>query len=93
MSTALERYRRLEDDLVFLRWVNRGLESPAEDDLLDEMEEVWWQLDDQERAAVEASPPRSLIRGPALGGRHRRLVDSDVDANPTAPPRWTEEAV
>lgn len=92
MTEALDRYRRLEDDLVFVRWVNQGLESDKEDAILDEMDEVWWDLDDQERALIEATPPRSLIRGPSAGGYHRRLVDSDLETNPAAPPRKTEEA-
>ena len=92
MTTALDRYRRLEDDLVFVRWVNRGLESQQEDDLLDEMEQVWWEMGEDERALVEAAPPRSLVRGPSAGGHHRRLVDSDIEADPAAPPRTKEEA-
>lgn len=92
MTEALKRYRQLEDDLVFVRWVNRGLESEEEDKLLDEMEQAWWELDDQERALIEAAPPRSLIRESSVGGYHRRLVDSDVIVNPATPPRMTEEA-
>ena len=92
MTESLKRYRRLEDDLVFVRWVNRGFESEEEDVLLDEMEQTWWELNDQERELIEAAPPRSLIRESSVGGYHRRLVDSDVDANTAAPPRTTEEA-
>jgi hypothetical protein len=91
MSNALSQYRELEDQLVYVRWLNRGAESDEEDRLLDEMEEVWWQLEEHERETLQAEAPRSLIRDAAMHST-RRIVDSDKDANPDAPPRRLEEA-
>lgn len=92
MTEALVRYRELENELVFVRWVNRGMESEAEDHLLDKMEQAWWELDAEERRLLQSEPPRSPIREGSVARPPRRLVDSDKELDPAAPPRRTEEA-
>ncbi|MGM0579015.1 MAG: hypothetical protein ACQEXJ_25065 [Myxococcota bacterium] len=91
MSRSLDRYRELEDELVYIRWLHQGLESDEEDELLDEMDAVWRDLTAQERALVDAEPPRSLVRSPGAPGT-ARLVDTDKLADPAAPPRRRAKA-
>ena len=92
MTEALARYRELEEELVLVRWVNRGMESEAEDRLLDTMEDVWWQLGAQERHQLQSEPSRSLIWDTTAARPPRRMVDSDKERDPEAPTRRTEEA-
>ena len=49
MSDALSRYRSLERKLIHTRWMNLGYESAEEDVLLEDMDEVWCQLSEEER--------------------------------------------
>lgn len=48
MSYALIRYRILEAELAVCR-SKYGTGSDKEDSLLDEMDDLWWELDDDER--------------------------------------------
>jgi hypothetical protein len=90
MSEALAKYRGLEEELVRVRWIHRGLESAEEDDILEKMDGVWSQLTAGERAAVSAEPGRSLLRE----GRPttRSIVDEDVWVYQELPPRRKEVA-
>ena len=58
MTKELARYRQLERRLWMARWINEGWESPGEDATLDEMEETWLQLSDQEQDLLRREPPR-----------------------------------
>jgi hypothetical protein len=90
MSEALARYRRLEDELVRIRWIHRGLESTEEDDTLEKMDAAWLQLSAGEQAEVSAEPVRSLLlKSPLLT---RTVVDEDVWAYRELPPRKKEVA-
>ena len=40
------------------RWMNEGRESPEEDATLDEMEETWLHLSDEEQDVLRQEPPR-----------------------------------
>ena len=67
MSEAFEKYRRLQDKLIWIRRQYLGHESDEEDTLLEEMDGVWWSLTGDERAAVSAdqrgaSPMRRRVR-------------------------------
>jgi hypothetical protein len=90
MSEALAGYRRLEEELVRLRWIHRGLESPEEDDILEKMDGVWSRLSAEEQAQVNAEPVRSLLREghPTT----RTMVDEDVWIYQELPPRKKEVA-
>ena len=92
MSAPLDHYRKLEERLRYLRWLSQGLESVQEDTLLEEMDDVWWELSEEERAIAEAERPRSLIRDGLGNAPRRQLVDTDVKVSPSAAPRTTEEA-
>jgi hypothetical protein len=62
MSDALGPYRVLEERLIQVRWLNMGFESAEEDALLEEMDELWWNLTDEEKDMIHREPSRSLIR-------------------------------
>jgi len=89
-SEALERYRALESQLVRVRWIHGGLESPEEDDILDEMDGAWSKLTNEERVQINAEPSRSLLRAGAPATRLMR--DADVWTYPELPPRRKEAA-
>jgi hypothetical protein len=55
------RYRLLEEQLVAVREKYRGIETEEENDLLDQMEYVWYLLNDEEHNQLNKEPPRSLI--------------------------------
>ncbi|MFT5431745.1 MAG: hypothetical protein ACI9OJ_002443 [Myxococcota bacterium] len=92
MISPFHRYSALEDDLVYVRWVHQGLESAAEDELLEEMDEVWAELSASERESIEAMLPRSIIRGNSLSAEHRRMVDIDIAEDAKVPSRTLQEA-
>ena len=49
MSEALDRYRLLERDLIYIRWQHAGFESEEEEPTLDAMEKVWYELSEKEQ--------------------------------------------
>jgi len=82
LSESFEKYRRLQDKLIWIRWQHLGHESDEEDALLEEMDGVWWSLTGDERAVVSAdqrgaSPIKDRPKG-------ARLVDVDVSRHPGA---------
>ena len=90
MTEALAKYRRLDQELVRVRWIHRGLESPEEDEILEKMDDAWSRLAADEQAQVNAEPVRSLLRE----GRPttRSMVDEDVWIYRELPPRRKEVA-
>ena len=62
MSDALQRYRSLEEDLIYIRWQSAGLESEAEDPILDAMEDIWYELSEEEQQVLYREGTKSLIR-------------------------------
>ncbi len=62
MSDALQRYRSLEADLIHIRWQYAGLESEEEEPILDAMEEVWYELSEEEQQVLYREGTKSLIR-------------------------------
>ena len=62
MSDALQRYRSLEADLIYIRWQSAGLESEAEDPILDAMEDIWYELSEEEQQVLYREGTKSLIR-------------------------------
>jgi len=54
MSEAYTKYTALEQKLYKLRRANGDVESPEEDAIIDAMDPLWWEMSDDERAAVEA---------------------------------------
>ena len=62
MSKALQIYRTLEKDLIYVRWRHAGFESKEEDPVLDAMEQVWYELSEKEQLLLYSEGTRSLIR-------------------------------
>lgn len=78
MSDAMNRYLDSLDQLVRIRWLHEGQESPQEDELLEEMDRTWWTMAQQERDHVQSLPTRSIMRSVP----NRRLVDTPAGAGP-----------
>ena len=90
MTEVLARYRCLENELVRIRWVHRGAESPEEDELLEKMDAVWSRLSAEDQAIASAEPIRSLVRESPLP--IRMVLDEDVWVHRELPPRRKEDA-
>lgn len=60
-SEPLSRYRKLDADLVRERWRTSGQSSPTIEQILTDMEEAWWDLDEDEQRQLNQEPPRSLL--------------------------------
>jgi hypothetical protein len=58
MTRDLEQYRQLERRLWMTRWRHEGQESAEEDAILDEMENVWMKLVEDEQALLRREGPR-----------------------------------
>ena len=85
MSSDFAHYRQLEARLWLARWINEGRESPEEDAILDEMENTWLQLTDDQRTLLRQEPPMcwpasDLLPPQVIGGRAA-----------VAPASWTYE--
>jgi hypothetical protein len=63
MPTALERYRQLRNKLDHIREV-QGENSNDEESVLDEMDDVWYELTHEEIEALNSDPPRPGDNGP-----------------------------
>lgn len=57
MSKYLAHYRHLESCLRMARWAHHGEESPEEDAILDEMEDMWTKLNEGERSLLRSEGP------------------------------------
>jgi len=58
MDDTLNRYRRLQAELSWIRWSHVGHESEEEDAHLTKMDEAWWNLSKDERELISAEPSR-----------------------------------
>jgi hypothetical protein len=58
MTRDLAHYRQLERRLWMARWRREGRESAEEDAILDEMEEAWMNLAEDERTLLRLEGPR-----------------------------------
>jgi len=76
MSDALKRFELLQEQLARVRWLNEGYESEEEDELIEKMDEVWWELTPAERERIYERGPRTIIRHKPRPQPERRLTDS-----------------
>jgi flagellin-specific chaperone FliS len=53
MTSSVKRYSNLLRKLVEIRKRNNNKESEEEDTLLDEMEELWWEMTEDEHEITE----------------------------------------
>lgn len=58
MVRDLVHYRQLERSLWMARWLHEGEESAEEDAILDEMENTWMDLTEDERGLLSREGPR-----------------------------------
>lgn len=54
MSKELVRYQKLLKRLHDLRKKNKGKESEEEDNILEEMDTVWFEMSDKDRETLDA---------------------------------------
>ncbi len=52
MSKPLEEYRNLLQRLKHVRWLNCDVDSDAEDEILDDMDGVWYRLSTEDRHKI-----------------------------------------
>jgi hypothetical protein len=57
MTEALGAYRQLETRLRNVRSDNNGQESPEEDEILDSMDVLWYDLTPEEREMLQNEGP------------------------------------
>ncbi len=65
MTKDLARYRQLESRLWMTRWRHEGQESAEEDAILDEMEDAWMDLIEEDRALLRLEGPRCWPMDPS----------------------------
>ena len=65
MTEVLVLYRSLELRLWDARWRHAGEESPEEDTILDEMDQAWLKLSNDERNELRSEGPRCWPMDPA----------------------------
>ncbi len=58
MTKEFAHYRQLERRLWMARWMREGRESVEEDATLDEMEDTWLHLSDEDQDLLRREPPR-----------------------------------
>lgn len=89
MSEAFKRYRSLERDLIYIRWQHAGFESEEEEPVLDAMEEVWYELSEEEQQLLYSEGTKSLIRDTSATLSHSDWVGEDIrkDSNSITPVR------
>lgn len=90
MTDAFREYRRLKDELIYMRWLHRGYECPAEEDLVEALANAWRSLSPSERAQIRGEGPQTLLRD----GTVPRVVvnDGPVFAYPGTSTRQLSEA-
>lgn len=60
-ADPLQRYRQLEERLIRARWAHGGRPSVEADRLLQEIDDVWWELDEADHTRLWAEPQRSYL--------------------------------
>ncbi len=91
MSEALTEYRKLLKKLSWIRWAHLGHNSEEEDAHLEAMDEVWWQLTDEEREMVSTEPSRQDPIQPAT--TDPQMIDLDVQNIPGLFGPWLLEPI
>lgn len=95
MSDALQRHRALERELIYIRWKHAGLESKEEEAILDAMEEIWYELSEEEQNQLNSEGTKSLIRDNDTKSSvsTRDWTDGDIqrDSNFSTPIRTLKE--
>ena len=83
MTKELAHYRQIERRLWMARWINEGQEAPEEDAILDEMEETWLRLSDEEQDLLRqelAGGPYTLAPVPWVYEGFHSPLDAILDA-------------
>ena len=81
MSDALQQHRALERELIYIRWKYAGLESEEEDSILDAMEDIWYELSEEEQNELNSEGTKSLMRDNDAKSSERDWMDEDIRRN------------
>ena len=81
MNNALKKYRAFQEKLAYLRWINLGCESAQEDVLLEQMDDVWWELSPDEKDLLSSEPVSQELIVPN-DGIISKVVDNDINNSP-----------
>jgi hypothetical protein len=84
MTEVFAHYRQLERPLWMVRWRHEGEESVEEDAILDEMEDTWRNLTEDEQALLRLEGPRCWPTDSS--SLPPRLSESQYPSAPTAWP-------
>jgi hypothetical protein len=57
----LKKYQELLKDLNVVRKNNKGFESTEEDNILEQMDSIWWTLTDEDHEYLQSLSPHILI--------------------------------
>ncbi len=80
MSKPLEEYQNLLQRLKHVRWQNCDADSDVEDEILDDMDGVWYQLTTEERNLLKSESQGHSDKLAVLETKCvRRLVDVPKD--------------
>lgn len=82
MSNALQRHRALERELIYIRWKYAGLESEEEESILDAMEEIWYELSEEEQNDLNSEGTKSLIYDNNAKSSERDWMDEAIKKRP-----------
>ena len=82
MSDALHRHRALERELIYIRWKYAGLESEEEESILDAMEEIWYELSEEEQDELNSEGTQSLIYDNDAKSSVGDRMDEDIKKRP-----------
>lgn len=93
MSDALQQHRALERELIYIRWKYAGLESEEEESILDAMEDIWYELSEEEQNELNSEGTQSLMRDNNTKSSARDWMDEDIwrSSNSGTPVRTLKE--
>ena len=90
MPSLVEQYREFERRLEYVRLIHGGLESPEEDDLIDQLQSVWDRLTQDERDRVRRegfSPGLLNVAARVEGPTYYHQYDVDLHGGSSGPHR------
>lgn len=81
MTQGIKDYLQLELRLAHIRWIHGGLESEQEHAVIDQMEQLWWKLTQEEQTHLnnEAAPYHLISDSFAPNSLHVISQDVPVD--------------
>lgn len=85
MSEYYELYVALDKKWDYIRWRNNGVRSEEEEELLAEMDRVWYHLTEEEQESIDRRAPTNSVGGIAPKNTDRCVYDVDGMSCPGKP--------